>query len=325
MKSRMYSSEKFDLESNNAVKICKSKIGEQFPASKNRILQDEPMSEHSSFQVGGIADLAYLPSSSQELLFAVKCANESQVPVTILGNGSNVLVSDKGIRGLVIILGRDYSHCSLEAENIIIAESGALLASVAKFAAKKNLTGIEFAAGIPGSIGGAVYMNAGAYDGCMADIVSKSEAFDPSTGKVFIIENVQDHKFGYRQSVYEENKYIVLRTWITLEKGDLADIEKKMAEFSVKRKASQPLEFPSAGSTFKRPTGYYAGKLIEDAGLKGCRVGGACVSMKHAGFIINDNNATAKDIRDLIDVVTACVFDKYGVKIDTEVRILGEW
>lgn len=307
------------------VMQCKNLIASQFPAADGRLFLDEPMSDHSSFKVGGPADLVFFPASSQEFVFAIKTAKEEELPFTVLGNGSNILVSDKGIRGITIILGKEFSSINMENDDTIAVDSGALLSTVAKFAARENLTGMEFAAGIPGSIGGAVYMNAGAYGGCMADIVVKTQGYDPVRDELFLLETPEEHQFDYRQSLYELDKSIVIKTWLHLNKGDHQEIERKMAEFSVKRKNSQPLEFPSAGSTFKRPVGYYAGRLIEEAGLKGCRIGGACVSVKHAGFIINDNKATAQDILELIHTVQDSVYKKHGISIDPEVRILGEW
>lgn len=308
-----------------ALPRCKAHLLERYPSAKDRLLADESMSAHSTFRVGGPADLVFMPSSREELVFAVQAAKQAGIPFTILGHGSNILVADKGIRGLVILLGEKFSTISREDDVLLAADAGALLSTVAKFAAKEGLTGMEFAAGIPGSVGGAVYMNAGAYDGCMADIVAATQGFDPETGELFMLETPEAHQFAYRQSHYGIHMLIVARVWLRLRKGDKEEIEKKMAEFSVKRRNSQPLEYPSAGSTFKRPVGDYAGRLIEAAGLKGCRVGGACVSPKHAGFIVNDDKATAADILELIHLVQARISEEYGVIIDPEVRILGEW
>lgn len=307
------------------VQACADKITEIFSEAAARLRMDEPMAAHSSFRVGGPADLVFYPVSPEEIVLAIRTAKSLELPYTILGNGSNILVSDKGIRGLTIILGDSYASIREEAGGLLAVDAGALLSTVAKFAAKEGLTGMEFAAGIPGSIGGAVYMNAGAYDGCMADIVRATEGYDPETDDVFMLDTVQAHRFGYRHSCYEQNGSIVLRIWLGLKRGDIKEIEAKMADFAARRRQSQPLEFPSAGSTFKRPTGYFAGRLIEEAGLKGKRIGGACVSTKHAGFIINDCKASAKDILDLIHDVQECVYKESGVAIDPEIRILGEW
>jgi len=314
-----------EYKEHKECKDCKDRIESQYPGAADRLLVDESMAGHSSFRVGGPADLVFLPISSGEIVFAIQTAKSLGIPFIVLGNGTNILVSDKGIRGLVILIGENFSRVCREENGDLAADSGALLSSVAKFAARESLTGMEFAAGIPGSIGGAVYMNAGAYDGCMADIVIASQGYDPEKEEIFLLETQAAHHFAYRQSYYEESGSIVLRTWIRLLDGNKEDIEQRMAEFSTKRKNSQPLEFPSAGSTFKRPKGHYAGRLIEDAGLKGCRVGGACVSTKHAGFVINDRKATAKDILELIHVVEDKVYKECGVRIEPEVRIVGEW
>ncbi len=303
----------------------KAHLFERYPYARERLLEDEQMSEHSTFRVGGPADLVFLPASLQELVFAIRSAKHAEIPFTVLGNGSNILVSDKGIRGLTILLGDTFASVYREKDVFLVADAGALLSTVARFAAQEGLTGMEFAAGIPGSIGGAVYMNAGAYDGCMADIVAATLGFDPVTEDLFLLETPEAHQFGYRQSHYGISQTIVTRIWIRLRTGDMEEIKKKMADFSMRRQNSQPLEYPSAGSTFKRPAGDYAGRLIEEAGLKGCRVGGACISPKHAGFIINDNEATAADILELIHLVQARISRERGVDIDPEVRILGEW
>jgi len=304
---------------------CKEEINLKFPLSGKRLLLNESMSSHSSFRVGGSADLVFLPSSMEEAILAIQISKNMGIPFTILGNGSNILVSDKGIRGLTIIFGQEFAKIDSQDNSVLVVDCGALLSKVAKFASKKSLAGMEFAAGIPGSIGGAVYMNAGAYDGCMANIVVKTQGYDPNTKDLFLLETSQEHQFAYRESFFEKTNSIVLRTWLQLKEGNMQEINEKMDEFACKRKNSQPLDVPSAGSTFKRPLGCFAGKLIEDAGLKGCRIGGACVSLKHAGFIVNDGNATARDVLDLINKVQECVYKEHGVKIDPEIRMIGEW
>ena len=298
---------------------------QEVAASADRLFPDEPMSCHSTFRVGGNADLLLSAASPEELVLAMKLAGGMNLPVTVLGNGSNILVSDKGIRGLVIVLGKDLAGITSEGDGRIVAQAGSLLSAVSRFAASLGLTGLEFAAGIPGTTGGAVYMNAGAYEGCMADVVVRSEGYDIPTGSVFTLPDVHAHAFGYRRSFFSPGSAIVLRTWMQLRPGDRDEIDARMAEFARRRKGSQPLELPSAGSTFKRPEGHFAGRLIEDTGLKGCRVGGACVSTKHAGFIVNDQNATAADVRALIELVRSRVYEKHGVMLEPEVRILGEW
>jgi UDP-N-acetylmuramate dehydrogenase len=307
------------------VQECRDRITAKYPDAADRLLMDEPMAAHSSFKVGGPADLVFLPCSADEAVFALQSAKCTGTPFTVLGNGSNILVSDKGIRGLTILLGEMFARISLEDNGMLSADAGALLSTVAKFAARSSLSGMEFAAGIPGSIGGAVYMNAGAYGGCMADIVTKTQGYDPVKDELFILETSEAHQFGYRKSFYEESGSVVLKVWLSLQTDHPEEIEKKMAEWMTKRKSTQPLEYPSAGSTFKRPDGHFAGRLIEQAGLKGCRVGGACVSPKHAGFIINDQKATAAEIMELIQRVGRRVYEDSGVTMDPEIRILGEW
>lgn len=309
-----------DIDSSIFLKEC---IEKRFPEASARLLLNESMSDHSSFRVGGEADLAFLIASADELVFTIQNARRSGIPYIVIGNGSNILVSDKGIRGVTIIIGKDFAGIDKENDTTLIADAGALLSSISKFAAKNELTGLEFASGIPGSVGGAIYMNAGAYDGCMADVVWKTQGYDPQADEIFTLETPDSHEFGYRKSFYEGNGAIVLRAWMKLKKGEHTEIKQKMAFFGQKRKESQPLEFPSAGSTFKRPDGYFAGKLIEEAGMKGHRIGGACVSHKHAGFIVNDKKATAAEIMELINVVRDCVYKKCGVMIDTEIKILG--
>lgn len=297
----------------------------EFVPAAHRLLQDEPMSAHSTFKVGGNADLVFSAASAEELVYALRLADRIGLPVTVLGNGSNILVSDKGIRGVVVLLGKDLADITSEGGGLITAQAGALLSSVSRFAAAQGLTGMEFAGGIPGTAGGAVYMNAGAYDGCMADIVIRSEGYRIQTGEIFTLPDTAAHQFGYRRSFFTVEQAIVLKTWILLRQGAKEDIDCKMAEFARRRRHSQPLELPSAGSTFKRPEGHFAGRLIEEAGLKGCRIGGACVSTKHAGFIVNDSGATASEVLALIDHVRRCVYDKDGIMLEPEVRILGEW
>ncbi|MHB1485408.1 MAG: UDP-N-acetylmuramate dehydrogenase [Saccharofermentanales bacterium] len=308
----------------NDIMYLKECIESRFPQAHSRLLPDESMAAHSSFKVGGAADLVFLIASADELIFAVQSAKKSNVPYIIIGNGSNILVCDGGIRGLVIIIGKDFAGITKESETVLVADAGALLSVIARTAANSGLSGLEFASGIPGSIGGAIYMNAGAYDGCMADVVFKTQGYDPLNDETFMLETPDSHAFGYRHSFYEQSGSIVLRAWMELKKGDITEIKDKMALFAQKRKDSQPLEFPSAGSTFKRPVGYFAGKLIEDAGMKGYRIGGACVSPKHAGFIVNDRNATAADVMELIKAVRDCVYKKSGVDIDLEIKIIGE-
>jgi len=306
------------------IKIKESIIN-KFPNSFDRLKENLLMSEYSTFRVGGKADLAFFPSSIEELTYAINISKEMNLNFTVLGNGSNILVSDKGIRGLTVIVGRDFSGIRIESDTVLSVDSGAMLSTVSKFAASINLTGMEFAAGIPGTIGGAIYMNAGAYDGCMADIVLRTKGYNPETGEIFTLEGSCNHNFAYRKSFYIDSKSIVLNIWLELKIGDPIEINNKMKDLSSRRTKSQPLDLPSAGSTFKRPPGYYAGKLIEDSGLKGCRIGGAVVCEKHAGFIVNDKDATADDVQKLILHVQREVEKRFGVILEPEVRIVGEW
>lgn len=303
----------------------KANIVKKFPHSTDRVKEMLPMKEYSTFKVGGAADLVFFPSSVEELTYAVEISKKHNEQLTVLGNGSNILVSDNGIRGFTIIIGKDFSGIRLESETVLSADAGAMLSLVSKFAASKGLSGMEFAAGIPGTIGGAIYMNAGAYDGCMADIVIRTKGYNAEKGEIFTIEGSCNHNFAYRKSFYIDSRSIVLNIWIELKKGDISEIMAKMNDLSIRRKKSQPLELPSAGSTFKRPPGYFAGKLIEDSGLKGYRIGGAVVCEKHAGFIVNDKNATANDVYRLMRHVQEVVKEQFDVTLEPEVRMVGEW
>lgn len=297
---------------------------EIFPESETRLRRNEPMSLHSTFKAGGNADLFLQASSEDEIIKAVELSAREDIQVTVLGNGSNILVSDKGIRGLVICLGKSMSEVSV-AGNLVTAQAGTLLSKVSAIAAHEGLEGMEFASGIPGTVGGAVYMNAGAYDGSIATVLEKSRGLDASALKFIELRGADEHLFGYRQSYYSVNNAIVLSASFRLIPGDKEEILEKMKDFSVRRASSQPLDIPSAGSTFKRPEGHFAGKLIEDSGLKGFRMGRACVSEKHAGFVLNDQNASAREIYTLIKYVQNKVFEDSNVMLEPEVRILGEW
>lgn len=286
-----------------------------------RLLVDEPMSRHTTFQIGGPADYLILPSSTEEVAAVLSIARENGVPVTILGNGSNVLVLDKGVRGAVVKFGETMGYIR-HSERVVIAGAGASLGDVSRFAASCELTGLEFAVGIPGSIGGAVFMNAGAYDGEISNVVSAVTAVcDNSKLKRFSREEIG---FGYRDSVFQHNDCVVCEVELTLDYGDNDGIKCKMDDYTTRREAKQPIEMPSAGSTFKRPPGHFAGTLIEQAGLKGFSIGGAQVSEKHAGFIINAGGATATDVLALIREVQNRVQTEFGVKLHPEVRIIGE-
>lgn len=280
-----------------------------------------PMSKYTSFKAGGKADLLITPSNISSLREIIFFCNENSIRYFILGNGSNVLVRDGGFDGAVIHIGSALSKITLKGENTIIAEAGASLKSICMFALEHSLSGLEFAYGIPGTLGGAVYMNAGAYGGEMKDVL-KSVSHIDCNGNIGTFEK-ENLDLSYRHSAYSENGFTVTSAEIVLQKGNYDDIKAKMNELMSKRKEKQPIEFPSAGSTFKRPEGYFAGTLIEECGLKGKSVGGAEVSTKHAGFIINKNKATATDILDLIKIVENTVFEKHGVRLETEVKIIG--
>lgn len=280
------------------------------------IFLNEPMKNHTSFRTGGPAEIMVVPSSKEELLACMKL----DISKTMIGNGSNLLVKDGGIKGLVIKTTK-LNQIQVKG-NIIEAESGAFLARIANVAKDNSLTGFEFASGIPGTLGGAISMNAGAYGSEMKDVVIATEYIDEN----FQIQTIKldQHEFSYRKSFFTGTNNVVLSSKIQLEEGNIEDITMKMQELREQRIKKQPLSFPSAGSTFKRPEGYFAGKLIEDAGLKGYRIGGAEVSTLHAGFIVNVENASSKDILELIEYVQKTVKEKFGVCLETEVKIIGE-
>ncbi|WP_346930219.1 UDP-N-acetylmuramate dehydrogenase [Clostridium sp.] len=289
-------------------------------AGHENVKIDEPMKNHTSFKVGGPADVLVYPSNYEMIKDLINICKENKVDYFILGNGSNLIIRDGGIRGIVIKLG--HINKIVVDENLVSAQCGAKLYSVADQALKNSLSGLEFASGIPGSIGGATAMNAGAYDGEMAKVIESVLVID-NEGNIREL-NEEELEFGYRNSAILKYGYIVLETRMRLSNGDKALIKERMDELAERRKSKQPLEYASAGSTFKRPEGYFAGKLIQDSGLKGTSVGDAEVSEKHSGFIINKGNATAKNVLDLIEVVKAKVYEKFKVELHTEVRIIGE-
>ena len=282
---------------------------------------NEPMYKHTTFKIGGPADYLIFPGSLQEVTAVFDLLRKYAVPFTVLGNGSNVLVLDKGIRGAVVKFNSPMSAMHQEG-NKIIAGAGALLKDVSLYAADCGLTGLEFAVGIPGSLGGAVFMNAGAYDGETQNVVTGVRAVS-AAGNI-VAYRADELNFGYRHSVFQENGQAICEVEISLQPGDKSAIQEKMDGFTQRRESKQPLEMPSAGSTFKRPQGYFAGTLIEQTGLKGFSVGGAQISAKHAGFVVNAGNATAQDVLNLIKEVQKRVFEKNGVKLFPEVRITGE-
>lgn len=289
---------------------------------EKRIYTDEPMKKHTTFRVGGNADFFVIPKTIDEVKQTVMLCVEQDMPYYILGNGSNLLVGDKGYRGVVIQIYKEMNNIFVDGHRMRV-QAGALLSKIGSVALEAGLTGFEFAAGIPGTMGGAVVMNAGAYGGEMKDVLEEVTVLTKE-GEVLTLSKEQ-LDMGYRTSVVAKKDYIVLKATIALELGDRDAIKARMDELKVQRTTKQPLEFPSAGSTFKRPEGYFAGKLIQDAGLRGFQVGGAQVSEKHCGFVINKGDATAADIVELMKQVSERVKEKFGVELEPEVKRLGEF
>lgn len=286
----------------------------------NNIFIDEPMKNHTSFKVGGPVDILTTPTNFDEVKEIIKLCKDNNTQYYIIGNGSNLLVKDGGIRGIVIKLSK-LNNIKLN-DDFIVSESGVLLSQVSNFALKSNLTGFEFACGIPGSVGGAVTMNAGAYNGEISNVIHSAKVIINSCEIVELSK--EELELGYRMSSILKYGYTVLEVTFKLQKGEHEKIQKRIQDLSRRREERQPLEYASAGSTFKRPDGFFAAKLIEDCNLKGKCIGGAEVSIKHSGFIINKGNATAKNILDLIGFVQNTVQEKYQIELHTEVRIIGE-
>jgi UDP-N-acetylmuramate dehydrogenase len=282
---------------------------------EENILVNEPMKNHTTFKVGGPADYLVIPETKEQIVECLKL----DVPKFILGNGSNLIVKDGGIRGLVIKTSK-LDKLDLIEDDVIEAGAGCYLSVISNLAKKNSLTGFEFASGIPGTFGGAVMMNAGAYGGEMKDVVIETTYIDED----LVVKTTTEHDFSYRKSMFTNTNRVILSSKLKLAKGNYEEIDARIKELSEARRTKQPLSFPSAGSTFKRPEGYFAGKLIEDSELKGFSIGGAQVSELHAGFIINKGGATAKDILDLIKHVQNEVKNKFGVNLETEVKIVGE-
>ena len=289
---------------------------------KERIRINEPMSEHTSFNIGGPADLFVTVMNEEELATVLRLACENNAHHLIIGNGSNFLVSDKGYRGIIVKLGDAFSDISVEGNEITVG-AGKLLSGVSAFACRNGLAGLEFASGIPGTIGGAIFMNAGAYGGEMKDIVRSARLMSADGSQV---KELSKDELGleYRHSIIQETGDIVLSVVLGLEPDDSEAISARIAELSARRNAKQPVQYPSAGSTFKRPVGGYAAALIESAGLKGYTIGGAKVSEKHSGFIINTGGATCKDVLELMKYVQQKVYENSGIMLEPEVRIIGE-
>lgn len=295
-------------------------LNKKIPAS--RITKDADMSRYTSFKAGGRADLLVMPADCDELVCITRTLNAGSVPYMIMGNGSNILVKDGGYRGVIIRIGDGFSDIRTEGDSII-AGAGALMSQVARKALEAELTGFEFASGIPGSIGGGVFMNAGAYGGEMADVIEYATVLEKTSGSIRVM-TASELELSYRHSALQQSGDIVLDVKLSLKKGRYGDIAEEMKTLTARRNDRQPVQYPSAGSFFKRPEGYFAGKLIQDAGLKGLSVGGAKVSSKHSGFIINTGTATASDILSLMRLVQNTVYDRFGVMMEPEVRIIGE-
>ena len=290
-------------------------------ARPEQVLTDEPMSRHTTFRAGGPAEILFQPESEEQLLRAARLAREYEVPLTVIGNGSNLLVKDGGIPGLTVRLGDFFSEIQVNGTEIS-AQAGALLSRVSKTAQENGLAGLEFASGIPGSAGGGMAMNAGAYGGQLSDVALRCRVINLKTLTVSEVP-AEEMALGYRTSAPLLSGDIVTLAVFRLQKGDPAAIQARMDDLNQRRRDKQPLHLPSAGSTFKRPEGYFAGALIEQAGLKGVSGGGAQVSEKHAGFIVNAGGATGSDILSLISLVQSRVFERSGVRLETEVRVLG--
>ena len=289
---------------------------------EENVFTKEPMSRHTTFRAGGPADFFVTPEKEGQVRKTLFLLKETRVPCYIMGNGSNLLVGDGGYRGVILQICKKMNRIRIQ-DTVIQAQAGALLSKIAAEAQAKGLTGFEFASGIPGSLGGAVMMNAGAYGGEMKQVLTQAQVLNAS-GE---IEDVlaEEMELGYRSSVFSRNGGVILSASIQLEPGDPPAIQSRMEELKFLRTSKQPLEYPSAGSTFKRPEGYFAGKLIQDAGLRGFQVGGAQVSEKHCGFVINKDQATAMDIRSLMEQVSEKVYAQFGVRLEPEVKLIGEF
>lgn len=288
---------------------------------ESNVRTEEPMSKHTTFRIGGPAQFFVTPQTTEELGQVVLLCNAEHMPFFVLGHGSNLLVSDKGMRCVVIQLYNNFADFRIEGTKVY-AQAGVMLSKLGAATKEAGLTGFEFAAGIPGTLGGAVMMNAGAYGGEMKDIVESVQLMDCNGN--LLVKSGEEMDFSYRHSIVEEEGYIVLGATLKLEQGDVQAIAERMEELAVARKTKQPLEFPSAGSTFKRPEGYFAGKLIMDAGLRGYQVGGAQVSEKHCGFVINKGGATAADVLALVEDVKNKVYEEFQVELEPEVKMVGD-
>lgn len=284
---------------------------------------NEPLHLHTTFKIGGPADILALPENINQIQDLINYCKANFLDYVVIGMGSNLLVSDKGYRGIVIKIGQQMKNIAIK-DDKITAEAGVRLSELAKKAAKASLSGLEFAEGIPGSLGGGIFMNAGAYGGELKNIVTQVTAIDNETGEIINLSNGKIG-FSYRSSVFQNKDYIIISADMQLQKSNSDEIYKKMKEYSRNRREKQPLEYPSAGSVFRRPAGHYVGPMIEQLGLKGFKIGDAQISEKHAGFIVNRGNATAQDVIELIKYIQNKVFKAYGVNLETEIKMLGEF
>lgn len=287
----------------------------------DRLLFNEEMKNHTTFKIGGPVDIMVLPQDEEDVGTAISFCRQRDIPLFIFGVGSNLLVRDGGIRGVAMKLGENMDQVEVSGEEIQ-AQAGVKISALARIAAFHSLSGLEFAEGIPGSLGGALVMNAGAYNGDMQAVVVEARAISPE-GSIKTFKN-EDMKFGYRQSIFQSNGYTIISAGLKLVTGNRKEIEERMLEFARRREEKQPLDKPSAGSTFRRPPGFYVGPMLEELGLKGYQLGGAQVSSKHAGFIVNNGNATAKDVLNLIALIQQKAKDRFGVDLQPEIRVVGE-
>ena len=296
-----------------------SEILNYLPA--DRLLFNEEMKNHTTFKIGGPVDIMVLPQDEEDVRTVISFCRQRGIPLFIFGVGSNLLVRDRGIRGVAMKLGENLDQVEVNGEEIQ-AQAGVKICTLARIAAFHSLSGLEFAEGIPGSLGGALVMNAGAYNGEMQAVVLEARAISPE-GSIITFNN-EDMQFGYRQSIFQSNGYIIISVGLKLATGNRNEIEERMLEFARRREEKQPLDKPSAGSTFRRPSGFYVGPMLEELGLKGYRLGGAQVSGKHAGFIVNNGNATARDVLDLIAYIQQKARERFGVDLQPEIRVVGE-
>lgn len=300
--------------------IINSMLDELTQSFRGLVLKDEPLKNHTYFKIGGPASIFAIPEDTEDLKTVLKLIKKYEIDYYIIGNGTNLLVSDDGFKGIIIKIGEKFNKLSREG-NKVTAGAGLLLSTLAKYFAKEGLGGFEFAGGIPGCLGGAIPINAGAYGGEMKDVVTKIKCID-TDGRIHEFSN-EEMEFEYRRSRLSDSEYIVLEAEISLTPGSVEDIMEKMKELNEKRISKQPLNLPSAGSTFKRPLNGYASKLIEDAGLKGLKYRGAMVSDKHSGFIVSYDNASCEDVLELMRIVISTVYDKFGIILEPEIKIVG--